>query len=75
MKRYVALYASCSVRDAQVLKSDPNAADAALGGDWQDVKSSELFIGFFCGESDEQVRNEVAASEGVHKDSIRLIAV
>lgn len=61
------------VRDTQVFTGNPKAENWEDG--FSDVKSPQLFIGFFDGNNDKEICREAARYANVHSDTITLLDI
>lgn len=77
MKKYVAIYHNCAVRDAQICKVNQDTVPNEPWDDeyWQDLEDAEVFIDIFTAETEMDATRQAAKQEGCDESAIRLIEV
>ncbi|WP_289026717.1 hypothetical protein [uncultured Flavonifractor sp.] len=75
MKKYIALYQSGAVRDAQLCKEDPGTASPLDEDVWEDCFDAQVYIGLFYGMDEQAARKAAAESEGCSQNCVCLVPV
>lgn len=77
MKKYVAIYHNCAVRDAQICKVNQDTVPGEPWDDeyWQDLEDAEVFIGILTAETELDATRQAMEQEGCDESAIQLIEV